>query len=295
LNRRKRYCVCFVRVFKMGYTITGADDMAGEWVLLAVCLIVVGLRIYVRLVRLRERLLLSDIILIISVIDAIGLIICDTITYHIGAMDNEIYSVELSKVSFASNYFYDVGIGFPKLSMLAFYWGVFPANRPKLRWALYTVTAYVCACYITILWDDTFYCGGDVSVQWSQAEGACNVYYAPDPFYINFALNLSCYIFIYALPLFLLSGLSKNLRIGILITIFMGVCTLVVCVTRFATLETILTQYNLVYIMSMLEMAMAIITTTLPGLKSLIVKDEHSGDLESSPDSPTLEEKRLNN
>jgi hypothetical protein len=68
-------------------------------------------------------------------------------------MDDWAPSVALSKVSFASNYFYDVGMGFPKISMLAFYWGIFPANRPTLRKAVYAVTAYVCTAYFVVLWD----------------------------------------------------------------------------------------------------------------------------------------------
>lgn len=99
------------------------------------------------------------------------------------------------KISFASNYFYDVGMAFPKLSMLAFYWAYFRLDiGPGMRKALYGITAFVCACYMAILWDDTFFCGKDVSVQWSQEDGACSVFYAPEPFILNFTLNLACYL-----------------------------------------------------------------------------------------------------
>lgn len=101
------------------------------------------------------------------------------------------------QISFASNYFYDVGMGFPKMSMLAFYWAYFlPSTGMSsgMRKALYGITAFVCASYMAILWDDTFFCGKDVSVQWSQEEGACSVFYAPEPFILNFTLNLACYL-----------------------------------------------------------------------------------------------------
>lgn len=90
---------------------------------------------------------------------------------------------------------YTLTQGFPKLSMLAFYWGVFPSDRPTLRKAMYIITAYVCLAYFTVLWLDTFYCGVPVSIQWSQEEGACSVFYADTPFYFNFTMNLSSYIF----------------------------------------------------------------------------------------------------
>lgn len=79
--------------------------------------------------------------------------------------------------------------------MLAFYWGVLPADRPALRKALYVITAYVCLAYLAILFDDTFYCGTPVSIQWSQEDGACSVFYAGPPFFFNTAVNLSSYIF----------------------------------------------------------------------------------------------------
>lgn len=87
-------------------------------------------------------------------------------------------------------------MGFPKLSMLAFYWSYFlPSNgiSSAMRKTLYGITAFVCISYLVILFDDTFFCGKDVSVQWSQEEGACSVFYAPEPFILNFTLNLACY------------------------------------------------------------------------------------------------------
>lgn len=184
-----------------------------EWILLVAAYAVVGLRLYTRLAVQREKLRVSEWILIVAAIDALGLIICEyesshpcasdimtdnfasTVTYKIGVMDDWAPSVALSKVSFASNYFYDVGMGFPKISMLAFYWGIFPSSRPTLRKAVYIITAYVCTAYFVVLWMDTFYCGVPVSVQWSQEEGACSVFYAPLPFRFNFAMNLSSYMF----------------------------------------------------------------------------------------------------
>ena len=86
-------------------------------------------------------------------------------------------------------------MGFPKLSMLAFYWAYFPlAARPGLRKVLWVATAFVVACYLAILFDDTFFCGANVAVQWSQEEGACSVFYATPPFILNFTLNLACYL-----------------------------------------------------------------------------------------------------
>jgi hypothetical protein len=153
------------------------------------------------------------------------------------------------QISFASNYFYDFGMGFPKLSMLAFYWAYFlPSNgvSSAMRKTLYGITAFVCISYLVILFDDTFFCGKDVSVQWSQEEGACSVFYAPEPFILNFTLNLACYFAVYALPLILLvQGVLKS-STGVTVTFVLGALTICTTIVRFITLKVGTGQANLV-------------------------------------------------
>ncbi|RKL43118.1 hypothetical protein BFJ72_g4531 [Fusarium proliferatum] len=257
----------------MAFFIDGKDCMISEWILLAASYVFVGLRIYARLFRAREKLTWSDYLLLLSAIDALALIICDTLTFQMGVMDEYETSVKLSKISFASNYFYDVGMGFPKMSMLAFYWAYFlPSTGMSsgMRKALYGITAFVCASYMAILWDDTFFCGKDVSVQWSQEEGACSVFYAPEPFILNFTLNLACYLAVYALPLILLAQGVLQPSKGVTATFVLGALTICTTIVRFVTLKVGTGQENLVYPMSMLEMALAITVVALPGLKPLV-------------------------
>jgi hypothetical protein len=164
------------------------------------------------------------------------------VTFDLGVMDNYATSVALKKVSFASNYFYDVGMGFPKMSMLAFYWGIFPANRPTLRKAVYAVTGYVFLVYFIVLWLDTFFCGVPVSVQWSPDPDACSVFYATEPFYFNFAMNQSSYVF----------GELEDLepmicwKSAIYFTFMLGLAPALICMIRFITLKAGTGQENLV-------------------------------------------------
>ncbi|KAF0642155.1 hypothetical protein FPSE5266_10092 [Fusarium pseudograminearum] len=249
------------------------DCMISEWILLAVSYLFVGLRIYARLFRARQKLDASDWLLVVSAFNALALIICDTLTYQMGVLDEYKTSVKLSKISFASNYFYDFGMGFPKLSMLAFYWAYFlPSNgvSSAMRKTLYGITAFVCISYLVILFDDTFFCGKDVSVQWSQEEGACSVFYAPEPFILNFTLNLACYFAVYALPLILLvQGVLKT-STGVMVTFVLGALTICTTMVRFITLKVGTGQENLVYPLSMVEMALAITVVALPGLRPLV-------------------------
>lgn len=66
--------------------------------MLAASYVFVALRVYTRLFRLREKLALSDWLLILSAVNALALIICDTLTFQIGVMDKWEPSVALSKV-----------------------------------------------------------------------------------------------------------------------------------------------------------------------------------------------------
>lgn len=255
----------------MAHTIDGKDCMISEWILLVLAYVFVAARIYTRLFRLRQKLGWSEWLLIASALDALALIICDTLTYQMGVLDDYATSVKLSKISFASNYFYDVGMGFPKLCMLAFYWEFFNLSaHPGMRKMLYSMTAFVVTCYVVILFDDTFFCGGNVSVQWSQEDGACSVFYAPEPFIVNFTLNLACYLVVYTIPAILLArGVLKG-SAGVTLTFVLGALTIMSGIVRFVCLKVGTGQENLVYPLSMVEVTLSIIVVALPGLKPLL-------------------------
>ncbi|CAG5138789.1 uncharacterized protein ALTATR162_LOCUS439 [Alternaria atra] len=158
--------------------------------------------------------------------------------------------------------------------MLAFYWTFFDltGHRTVRKFLLFT-TAFVIACYSTTLLDDTFFCGKDVSVQWSQERGACSVFYAQEPFILNFTLGLTCYLIIYMLPTTLLiQGILKT-STAVVLTLAMGALPIVTGIVRFICLKVGTGQGNLVYILSMVELALAIIVASLPGLKILWLRD----------------------
>jgi hypothetical protein len=74
-----------------------------------------------------------------------------------------------------------------------------------MRKTMIATTVFVVACYLTILFDDTSLCRKHVSVQWSQEEGACSMFYVPDPFILNLTVNLACYLAVYAVLVVLLA------------------------------------------------------------------------------------------
>ncbi|KAL5402194.1 hypothetical protein PMIN04_013027, partial [Paraphaeosphaeria minitans] len=231
----------------MAYFIDGKDCMISEWFMLTLATLCVAAHAYTQMFCVRKKLGLYEILLIASALDGFGLIICDTLTFQMGVLDHYEASETLSKISFASNYFYDFGMGLPKLSLLVFYWTSFDFKcHHRIRRMLWIITAFVIACYLTSLFDDTFFCGQDVSVQWSQEEDACSVFYAQEPFILNFTLGLTCYLAVYMIPVILLYHGIFQASTAVLLTFAAGVLPIASGIVRFICLKVGTGQENLV-------------------------------------------------
>ncbi|GAB7325725.1 hypothetical protein MBLNU13_g09686t3 [Cladosporium sp. NU13] len=277
--------------------ISGEAVMATEWVLFALAYTLVGLRIGVRLARRQQRnAVVSDVFLIISALMCLGLIVCDTLTYTLGAMKPETVSASvitaddtakqlaLNKISFASNYFYDTGMYFPKATILALYFELFPNTMPTLRKMLYIVTAFTAASGLATCTLDTFYCP-HIPDNWSTEEGACSVFNSLLVLQIDWAMNFSSDLFIFALPFPLIRVLTlrRGQKYGLILTFALGLLTIAVNLARFITIQTG-TDWNGVYVWSMAEMSVAIMVVSMPALKYLLKfwKTSKNG---SGPDS----------
>jgi len=70
------------------------------------------------------------------------------------------------QVRFATNIFFDAGLYLPKLSMLAIYFHLIPRHEFLLRWAFYFVAVFTGAAALVTIFSDTFWCGGDPSINW---------------------------------------------------------------------------------------------------------------------------------
>src|SRR6478735_12634445 len=80
-----------------------------EWSFMTLAYITVACRIYVRLVMRKARLFSADYWLILGLLSCQGLLICDTITYSMDAMDDfTIDNVAIRKVGMQCKYETDV-------------------------------------------------------------------------------------------------------------------------------------------------------------------------------------------
>ncbi|TVY54510.1 hypothetical protein LCER1_G005952 [Lachnellula cervina] len=180
--------------------LSGSSVMATEWSLLGIAYAFVATRMAVRLVNQQKALLVSDVLLLVSCVFALGLIITDTMTYKLGALSGKDIEdpdtlIRLGKIAFAGNYFYDTCIYFPKFSILALYTRLVPHTIPKLRLALWIVTGFVVVSCLTTCFADTFWCGVNVDTNWSLEEGACNSFGAIPLFHLDWALNFISDVF----------------------------------------------------------------------------------------------------
>ncbi|KAF3005976.1 hypothetical protein E8E13_010360 [Curvularia kusanoi] len=124
---------------------------------------------------------------------------------------------------------------------------------------------------ITTCFLDTFWCGRDVSVNWSLDEEACSTFNSKIVFRVDWAMNITTDVLICCLPFPLLYQLQLNRRQiwGLIITFSLGAITIVVSVVRFATIEVIQAWTN-VFVLSMAEMAVAIMVVSLPSMRSYL-------------------------
>ncbi|KAL5119920.1 hypothetical protein ACEQ8H_002282 [Pleosporales sp. CAS-2024a] len=185
----------------MAFAVAEESVIPIEAVLLSLAILVASGRLVPRLVQ-RLQLTVSDGFLVASIINAMGLFATDTMTYKWGGMADDDAPepstdglIALKKVQFAGNVFYDTGIYWPKLAVLALYFRLFPPTMPWLRRMLYAVTALTACAMWTTFFLDTFWCGTDVSLNWSTDETACSTFDSKEVFRIDWATNVTSDVF----------------------------------------------------------------------------------------------------
>jgi hypothetical protein len=193
---------------------------------------------------------------------------------------------------------------FPKATILALYFELFPKTMPTLRKMLYLVTAFTAASGLATCTLDTFYCP-HIPDNWSTEEGACSVFNSLLVLQIDWAMNFSSDLFsmfscnlpsteasptdmpspVFALPFPLIRVLTlrRGQKYGLILTFALGLLTIAVNLARFVTIQ-IGTDWNGVYVWSMAEMSVAIMVVSMPALKYLLKfwKTSKNG---SGPDS----------
>ncbi|KAH8733912.1 hypothetical protein BGZ61DRAFT_491420 [Ilyonectria robusta] len=249
--------------------------MGLEWTFIFLSYVLVSARVYVRVWMRRDRLYWSDCWMMAALASAQGLVICDTLTYQMNAMDNfAITSVSLDKIRFATGYLFDVGIYLTKFSILAFYYNLVPLTNPHMRIALYVLTAITGICALVTFMNITFWCGPNPSVNWSSGNDACSVFESMVVMRVNWSMNFFTEVLNLIYPFPLIRGVkisSRRERISLGVIFTMGFITIAVSIGRFVMMLHVDNDIT-IYIWATAEMCIAIMIVALTALRPLLRK-----------------------
>ncbi|KAI6749785.1 hypothetical protein HG531_007050 [Fusarium graminearum] len=285
--------------------------MAFEWTILVLAYFLVACRVYVRMFIRGVGLHAADYWLIVGLVSCQGLLICDTLTFRMHAMDDFVLannSIPIKKIRFATNYFFDTGIYFPKFSIIAFYFNLVPITNPTMRRALFGLTGITVAFALITVFCDTFWCGPNPSVNWAEGEQTCTVFTSMTLMRLNWALNfitevLSMFsnfpppgsFFSNSLqldlvfPIPLLQGLMTSTRkkIGLAVVFGMGIITIAVSIGRFVTMLYVHNDIS-IYIWATAEICISVMIVALTALRPLLRKMTNSVSTSSDDRSGAL-------
>ncbi|KAH7152649.1 hypothetical protein EDB81DRAFT_881616 [Dactylonectria macrodidyma] len=252
--------------------ISPSNYLMVEWILVAVCLIVIVARIAVRTWRRMWAFWLSDVLLIIAFLTFITLVIGDTWTFTRGQNDfNVFYTEGFTKWLFFADIVYDLGFYFPRFSLLAFYHELFPISEETLRKCSYAIAAYNVCAFITTAFIDLFWCGLDVSVNWKH-DSTCTLLDAPVTLKINWTLGVVAELLVFVLPFGLLRRLKVTPRrdkIALACLFAIGFASILATVARLVF--GILAVSSLTtYVIGSTEIATQIVVVGLPALRPLL-------------------------
>ncbi|KAJ1338607.1 hypothetical protein MN608_01467 [Microdochium nivale] len=247
--------------------------IASEWTVVTLAYIFLGLRITVRITQRQINLVWSEVWLVLGALWLLGLVICDTITYQNGGMADFVEStVQIQQIRFASNYLFDAGLYFPKISMVTIYFQLLPRHNRPLRWALYFTAAFTVASFFVTVFVDTFWCGANPAINWSMEPGACTAFSSEVLFRLNWSLCFLTELFLLLLPFPLLKSIRTAQRqefISLIVLFALGIITIAVSAGRFATMLTLGNDISL-YVWATTEFAVSQIIVASMALRPLM-------------------------
>ncbi|KAF4452202.1 hypothetical protein F53441_4941 [Fusarium austroafricanum] len=209
------------------------------------------------------------------------------------AMDNfTLDNVSIRKARFATNYFFDTGIYFPKFSIIMFYYNLVPITQPRMRTALYVLAGITGSFAIITFFCDTFWCGPDPSVNWSAGEQTCSTFTSMTLMRLLWSMNFASEVLnvIYPIPLLReMTMTSMRKRIGLAVVFGLGIITIIVSVGRFITMVYVDNAIS-IYIWATAEICISVIVVALTAIRPLLRKlaNLKTTDLSSSGRSGQL-------
>ncbi|CVK94594.1 uncharacterized protein FMAN_03630 [Fusarium mangiferae] len=156
------------------------------------------------------------------------------VTHPPDGPDGLIPSVEYQKIVWVAEYFFDTGIYWPKLSILAFYWYLIPDVFQSLRLALYAITAYLVSCMTTSILLNTLI-ARPISDNWSVENQLNSAWNSLPNFLTQWCLNFSTDLILFCFPFFILKHLTLRTeqKLGLVGVFSLGAITMSASLARF--------------------------------------------------------------
>ncbi|RDW76093.1 hypothetical protein BP5796_06914 [Coleophoma crateriformis] len=231
-------------------------------------------RIYVRLYKLNTVLNASDYFVFIGWFCLLGWAISTGLAlkfngYSWADSSSDELNGQLQRCLFAAEILFDIGLYFPKFSLLALYFVIIKDCFRKTRIALRVITTFIALASLTVMVLDFAICE-PFSLQFSLIPGQCSSWTSWVTFDTNFVLNMVCDILVFALPFSFLGKMkiSKKARIGLIGTFALGVVTILVGAMRY-TLGVVYWDLPTTIVCTTAELCCALIVVSLPILRHL--------------------------
>ncbi|OAF99249.1 uncharacterized protein CC84DRAFT_1222950 [Paraphaeosphaeria sporulosa] len=257
------------------------ESIVAQAVLLSLSLVIQLLRCWIRLwVERRKSLTLPDYLVWGGWFFTLGWFVCSAValniqlTHPLVEPDLTTDSVEYLRTVFVASYCFDIGLYFPKFSIIAFYWWLIPSGFRRLRIAVYLATGYTACSFLATLLTDTLI-AGNISYNWSIEYQLYSTWNSYNGLIINWVLNWSSDVLLFVLPFFIINciKLRKRQKIALCGVFSLGLITLAISLARFiayaGNFELDDPTGNL---WCTAEMCTANIVVSLPALKALIIR-----------------------
>ncbi|KAF4548426.1 Hypothetical protein D9617_28g065320 [Elsinoe fawcettii] len=258
---------------------SGEVAIAFEWAcqLIAGAFVVTRLKLQLDRQQRPRHFFLTEALLVVSFATRVISTAMDTVLSALGGLavpyfDELVPTRNFLKAAYVNYFFYFFGIFMPKYCLISIYSSLVLAQKNRTRIFLYFILAWVTASVVATFFIFVLWCR-PISENWSLEPGACSLYSSTLVFQIHAALDVSCDVWVFIFPYFLLHKLQlrRKEKFAAYGVSAMGALTIALALSRLAYISVTVTIAP-VYMWSAGEFAGSIIVICLPAMRPLLKK-----------------------
>ncbi|POS69745.1 hypothetical protein DHEL01_v211861 [Diaporthe helianthi] len=258
--------------------LTPTETVAMEWVFFVLAFSFLVARFWVRFSLRQYQAWVSDVLLLAALVCTIGNIMCDTLIYKVdGLLEYKHVTQYLGKVRFSTKFFFDVGLYFPKFSLVMSYATMVPLTEPRMRVFLGCIATYLVLACLTAIFADLFWCGKDVSINWLHPL-KCSSFSNSHLQKVTWTMNIVGELLLFVFPFPILNSLKfTQLRekIGLGLIFALGFFTILVSTGRFIFMLFLTNDISL-SVWTTVEMCISIMVVSLMAMRPLLRRFGHA-------------------